>query len=120
MGGDGERAGAELGLPHRAKAARRMLLAMHALACDRCREGTCRSAEGDAVPLAMSMMVDDPDSQVRAQAITVVGESVHRHSDAVAALRQALAAEPDPTNRKIIRWWLPGGPRFERTRPRRP
>jgi hypothetical protein len=97
-----------------------MLLAMHALACDRCKEGTCRSVEDDAVALAMSTMVDDPDRQVRARAIAVVGASVHRHADAVATLRQALATEPDPSNRRIIRWWLPGGPRFERTRPRRP
>jgi hypothetical protein len=44
--------------------------------------------------------------------------AVHRHADAVAALRQALSAEPDPGYPKLIRWWLSGGPRADRARPR--
>lgn len=92
--------------------------AIHALACDRCKEGSCRPGEDDTLPIAVDMMLHDPSQLVRARAIALVGESVHRRPASVDALRQALEAEPNPGNRKIIRWWLPGGPRFERTKPR--
>ena len=92
--------------------------AIHALACDRCKEGSCRPGEGDTLPRAMNMMLSDPDPRVRAFAIALVGEAVHRYEPAVDALRQALETEPSAGNRKMIRWWLPGGPRFERTKPR--
>jgi HEAT repeat protein len=91
--------------------------AIHALACDRCKEGTCRPGEQDTLPRAVRMMLDDPDAGVRARAIALVGETVHRRPEVVEALRRALGAETNTTNRKIIRWWLPGGPRYERTRP---
>lgn len=90
--------------------------AIHALACDRCKEGSCRPSEGDTLPRAVGMMLTDPDPAVRARAIALVGEAVHRRPEVVDALRRALASETQPTNRKIIRWWLPGGPRYERTR----
>lgn len=92
--------------------------ALHAMACDRCKEGSCRPAENDTVPLAVRMMLEDPDSTVRARAIGLVGEAVHRHPEVVDALETALRTEPVAANRKIIRWWLPGGPRFERTKPK--
>lgn len=92
--------------------------ALHALACDRCKEGTCRPGEGDTLPLAIRMMLEDPSSLVRARAIALVGEAVHRSPDAIDALLRALETEPSPGNRKIIRWWIPGGPRYERTKPK--
>ena len=92
--------------------------AVHALACDRCKEGSCRPGEGDTLPIAIKMMLHDPHSMVRARAIGLVGEAFHRYPAAVQALEAALRTEPSPGNRKIIRWWLPGGPRFERTKPR--
>jgi len=64
------------------------------------------------------MMLEDPSRVVRARATALVGEAVHRHPEAVAALERALAEEPVAGNRKIIQWWLPGGPRYERTRPK--
>ncbi|HEX4821865.1 MAG TPA: HEAT repeat domain-containing protein [Acidimicrobiales bacterium] len=92
--------------------------ALHALACDRCKEGSCRPGESDTVPIAVRMMLEDPDASVRARAIGLVGEAVHRHPAAVDALERALDKEPAAGNRKIIRWWLPGGPRYERTKPK--
>jgi hypothetical protein len=92
--------------------------AIHAMACDRCKEGSCRPAEDTTLPIAITMMLEDEDTMVRAKSIALVGEAVHRHPEVVAALEQALACEPVAANRKIIRWWLPGGPRYERTRPR--
>lgn len=35
--------------------------AMHALACDRCKEGACRPAEDETVPIALGMLASDPD-----------------------------------------------------------
>ena len=92
--------------------------ALHALACDKCKEGSCRPAENDTVPLVARMMLEDPDATVRARAIGLVGEAVHRHPEAVQALELALEREPKAGNRKIIRWNLPGGPRYERTKPK--
>ena len=92
--------------------------AIHALACDRCKEGTCRPGEGDTLPLAIKMMLEDPDANVRARAIALVGEAVHRNPAAGEALQRALDEEAVAGNRKIIRWWLPGGPRYERTKPK--
>ena len=93
--------------------------ALHALACDRCKEGSCRPGENDTIPVAVDMMLHDPSPLVRCKAIALVGESVHRRPASIDALREALEIESSPGNRKIIRWWLPGGPRFERTKPRR-
>jgi hypothetical protein len=94
--------------------------ALHALACDRCKEGACRPGEDDTLPLAVDMMHNDPSALVRCKAIALVGESVHRWPASIDALREALDNEPHAGNRKIIRWWLPGGPRFERTKPKGP
>jgi HEAT repeats len=37
------------------------LMAMHALGCDRCKEGSCRPAEDDVVAAAMRLLAHDPD-----------------------------------------------------------
>jgi hypothetical protein len=92
--------------------------AIHALACDRCKEGSCRPGEDDTMPVAVRMMLEDPSARVRAMAIALVGESVHRRPESVDDLRRALETESSPGNRKIIRWHLPGGPRYERTKPK--
>lgn len=92
--------------------------AVHALACDRCKEGACRPGEGDTVPIAIDMLRNDPAREVRGQAAGLLGPAAHRRSDVVAALRDACANDPDPAVRKIAGWWVPGGPRFERTKPR--
>jgi len=92
--------------------------AIHAMACDRCKEGSCRPGESDTLPIVIKMMLEDRDATVRARAIALVGEAVHRHAEAVGALQRALDTEPVAANRKIIRWWLPGGPRYERTKPK--
>ena len=42
--------------------------AMHALACDRCKEGACRPGEDDSLPIAIRLLHDDPDQHVRQQA----------------------------------------------------
>lgn len=92
--------------------------ALHALACDRCKEGVCRPGEDDVIPIAINMLANDEAVGVRQQAAGLLGPSVHRRSDVLAALEQALHADLSPIVRKIAGWWVPGGPRFEALRPR--
>lgn len=92
--------------------------AIHALACDRCKEGSCRPSEGDVVPIVIRMLLEDPSTRVRAHAAGLIGEAVHRHPDALPAIERALETERAPGIRKILRWHVPGGPRYERTKPK--
>ena len=94
--------------------------AAHALACDRCKEGTCRPGEDDIVPLALDLLRTDPDKVVREKLVGVLGPAVHRRSDVLDILIETHRSDPCPTVRKLAGWWIPGGPRFERTRPRPP
>jgi HEAT repeat protein len=92
--------------------------AMHALACDRCKEGECRPGENDTVPLAMRMLTDDVDYQVRTAAVRALGPSAHTRDDVVHALQRAHAQDPHPLVRKVAGWFIPGGPIHRRTQPR--
>jgi HEAT repeat protein len=92
--------------------------AMHALACDRCKEGECRPGEDDTVPMAIRMLSEDPDRHVRKEAAGLLGFQVHARTDALAALQVANDEDPDPLVRKVAGWHIPGGPRYERTKPR--
>jgi len=42
--------------------------AMHALACDRCKEGACRPAEDEVLPIAARMLIHDESRRVRQMA----------------------------------------------------
>jgi len=88
--------------------------ALHALACDRCKEGECRPGEDDVLPLAVRMLREDPSRAVRQMAAGMVGPSVHRSEEARRALEQAHAHDPHPVVRKIAGWYVPGGPRYRR------
>ena len=92
--------------------------AMHALACDRCKEGECRPGENDTVPLAMQMLTDDVDYQARTAAVHALGPSAHTRDDVVRALQRAHAHDPHPLVRKVAGWFIPGGPIYRRTQPR--
>ncbi|MDP9237549.1 MAG: HEAT repeat domain-containing protein [Chloroflexota bacterium] len=90
--------------------------AMHALACDRCKEGACRPGEDDVVPIALRMLADDPSRRVRAQAVHLLGLSAAiRRQDVTVALERARESDPDPNVRKIARKYAPGGAIYERT-----
>src|SRR5881296_1393774 len=39
--------------------------AIHALGCDRCKDGECRPAEDDVIVAARRLLEDDPDRHVR-------------------------------------------------------
>lgn len=92
--------------------------ALHTLACDRCKQGTCRPEKADVLPKAMKLLQCDPDAHVRAMAIEVVGQFVHTDSLAAAAISAAQQADENPTVRKKAGWYMPGGPIHGRTKPR--
>jgi hypothetical protein len=94
--------------------------AMHALACDRCKEGVYRPGEDDVIPLATYMLLHDDSRQVRQMAAGLLGPSVHHRPDVMRALEYAREHDPHPVVRKIARWYTPGGPRYERLTPKLP
>ena len=91
--------------------------AMHALACDRCKEGACRPGEEDSVPMALSMLEHDPSERVRVEAVAVVFPAVHRREDVAKALERARDCDPSPNVRKQANLRAPGGILFRRTSP---
>jgi hypothetical protein len=81
--------------------------ALHALACDRCKEGACRPGE-------------DPSRWVRKSGVGVLGPAVHRRDDVRRALEAARDHDPDPLVRKVARWYAPGGTIYRRLAPKKP
>lgn len=92
--------------------------ALHTLACDRCKEGTCRPEERQVLPIAMKLLATDSDAHVRAMALEVVGQFVHTNSTAAAALSDAQQNDTNSTVRKKAGWYAPAGPIYKRTKPR--
>lgn len=92
--------------------------AMHALACDRCKEGACRPAEDEVISAAIRLLSKDPDRFVRKAAIEALGPAVHRGREALDAVVAAHDADPDPLVRKVAGWYCPGGSIYQRLRPR--
>jgi HEAT repeat protein len=93
--------------------------AMHALACDRCKEGTCRPGEDDSIPMALSMLRSDPSSEVRVQAVALIFPAVHHRADVAEALAYARDHDPSPNVRKQAGLRARGGSMFLRTSPLR-
>jgi hypothetical protein len=92
--------------------------AMHALACDRCKDGTCRPAEEETMPIALNMLRADPSRRVRTEAAHLVGQMVHRRPEVQAELERARDQDTHPVVRKVAGWYAPGGPLYERLRPK--
>ena len=92
--------------------------AMHALACDRCKEGSCRPGEDQVVPIAIRMLTTDGSRRVRQMAAGLLGPSVHRRADALHALQRARDHDSHPVVRKIAGWYTPGGPIYRRLAPK--
>jgi hypothetical protein len=94
--------------------------ALHALACDRCKQGTCRPNEAEVLATAIRMLREDPSRRVRTHAAGVVGNAVHRSDEARRALEQARDTDPHPMVRKAAGWYAPGGSIYRRLRPKPP
>lgn len=93
---------------------------LHTLACDRCKEGTCRPEEAAVLPRAMRLLAEDPSAHARAMAIEVVGQFVHRNPAALAAIETAARSDASSTVRKKAGWYAPGGAIHRRTAPMEP
>jgi HEAT repeat protein len=94
--------------------------AVHALACDNCKEGSCRPGDDVSLPHAIRMLTEGPSREVRQQAVALVGMAVHRSPTALNAVQRAHREDEHPVVRKIAGWYVPGGPRYEALKPRPP
>jgi hypothetical protein len=91
------------------------VMALHTLACDRCKEGDCRPAEAKVLPEALRILNEDDDAHVRAMAVEVVGQYVHTNKVAEQALVEANKKDVSSTVRKKAGWYAPGGTIYTRT-----
>lgn len=80
--------------------------ALHALACDRCKDGACRPAEELWVPHALELL-HHPDPDLRAAAIDALGKVVSRRPEAATALALAADNEVDKGLRGRARRHVP-------------
>jgi len=92
--------------------------ALHALACDRCKENGCAPTKAKVLPHALRKLHEDDAPLVRAVAIEVVGRWVHGDDEIVAALEEVARDDPDRGVRKKATWFVPGGVRYEKTKPK--
>ena len=94
------------------------LHALHALACDRCKANGCMPTKESVLPAAIERLRDDPSQHVRAMAIGAIGRWVHDDPGALDAIVAAHESDPHPNVRKTAGWYVPGGPLYEKSRPR--
>ena len=92
--------------------------ALHALACERCKENGCTPSMATVLPAALDRLRNDPNGHVRNNALGVVGQWVHQSADALAAVIEAHEHDPHPAVRKMAGWFVPGGVRYEKTKPK--
>jgi HEAT repeat protein len=90
---------------------------LHTLACDRCKEGSCRPEEACVLPPAMKMLASDPSAHVRAMAIEVIGQFVHSNPSVVETIEAAALSDKSSTVRKKPGWYAPGGTIYRRSLP---
>jgi HEAT repeat protein len=91
--------------------------ALHALACDRCKEGSWHPPAEVVLPAALKVLRDDPSARVRAMAAELVAAWADTHPAAAAALAMAATADCSTSVRKKASWYLPGGSIHRRTHP---
>lgn len=87
--------------------------ALHALACDRCKEGDCRSGADDVLPLVLDLMANDPSAKVRRMAVGL-GVEYLREPGVGEAIARAARDDPHPKVRRFAGWFAPGSPGYER------
>lgn len=80
--------------------------ALHALACDQCKENECRPGEELFVPRALELLHHgNPD--IRASAIDTLGKVAARRPDVAEALALAAAGDRDAGLRSMARRRVP-------------
>jgi len=87
--------------------------ALHALACDRCKEGDCRPGAGEVVPLVLDRLDHDPSARVRRMAVVLASEYLDAPGIA-AALARVSNDDPHPTVRRLAAYFAPGGNGYQR------
>ena len=92
--------------------------ALHALACDRCKQGSRRPGESLFVPRAIDLLASHPHPGVRHAAVDALGKVVHHHAEAKAALEKAAVCDDDRGVRKAATLRVAGGSIYQRTQPR--
>jgi HEAT repeat protein len=88
--------------------------ALHALACDHCKEGECHPAEEEVVPIALRMLSGDRSRKVRTMAASMLGLVAHRREDVARALEVARDGDSHPVVRQVAGWYAPGGQVYRR------
>jgi hypothetical protein len=89
--------------------------ALHALACDRCKEGDCRPGEDDTVPIALRLLRGDRSRKVRTMACGLLGAVAPRRPEVARALEEARDNDPHPVVRMVAGWYAPGGRNYAKT-----
>jgi HEAT repeat protein len=80
--------------------------ALHALACDRCKQGECRPGEDLWVPRALELL-SSARTDLRAGAIDALGKVASRRPEVAAALAHSAAEDPDKGLRGQARHFVP-------------
>ena len=80
--------------------------ALHALACDRCKQNECRPSEELWVPWAAELLQRNTNPDLRAAAIDALAKVVSRRPDVAAALRVAAQTDPDRGLRSMARRYI--------------
>ncbi len=78
----------------------------------------CRPGEDEVLPIAAQMLMVDESRRVWQMAAGLLGQSVHRHPEALCTLECARDHDPHPVVRKIAGWYTPGGPIYKRLTPK--
>jgi HEAT repeat protein len=80
--------------------------ALHALACDRCKQNECRPGEDLWVPRAVGFLQTNANPDLRAAAIDALAKVVSRRPDVAAVLRGAAETDPDRGLRGMARRYV--------------
>lgn len=77
--------------------------ALHALACDACKQNECRPSDDLVVPRALDLLRRHPNADVRAAAINALAQVAQRRPDVIVALTAVGESETDPGLRNMAR-----------------
>jgi HEAT repeat protein len=89
--------------------------ALHALACDRCKEGECRPGEDDTIPIALRLLRSDRSRKVRTMACGLLGPVAPLRPAVARALEEARDTDVHPVVRMVAQWYAPGGRNYAKT-----
>jgi HEAT repeat protein len=77
--------------------------ALHALACEQCKQNECRPGDETFVPRALELLVTHPNPDIRAGAAQALARVAHRRDDVAEALVVAADRDGNAGVRNIAR-----------------